>query len=73
MQNLFLSQLCRHQAMVDFCIHPVVPYTYKYILPLIIITLFEMNLHSNMREVKKKKSIKKSIEKLQDIGFFWGV
>lgn len=31
-----------------------------------------MNLHSNMREVKKKKSIKKSIEKLQDIGvFFW--
>lgn len=73
MQNLFLSQLRRHQAMVDFCIHPVVPYTYKYILPLIIITLFEMNLHSNMREVKKKKSIKKSIEKLQDIGFFLGV
>lgn len=46
---------------------------YKYILPLTIITLFELDLHSTMREVKKKKSIKKSIEKLQDIGFFLGV
>lgn len=54
---IFKSQLCRHQAMVDFCIHPVVPYTYKYILPLIIITLFELNLHSTMREVKKKNNL----------------